>query len=352
MSGQIFIEDHDIAQWLGLPTGAEHLYLVYRENGTGAEYVMRSGPMGIQFFGAKMDIEINVPMAQSEDDRGGDSPQDRDSTALDFPGLTDDQAWSIMVKYARGIDAAGVQYSPLGENSNSFVGALLHAAHGQPARIAARPAPALPTCRASCTGTTSSATSPRPPTAFSAARPETTRASACRWTRSSSFSTATTPCAPAAATTAPRAAPGSTRWTAMPATIASSARAAPTSSAAASATTGSSAGSAPTSSRAVPAPTFSRAVRAATASSAAPGPTSSTSPAATGRDDVIDFQNGSDHLQIRSAEADTFADLTVSQVGADLRVAFDHTAIILHDMALADFDASDVIFLPPDTLMA
>ena len=109
MSGQIFIEDHDIAELLGLPTGAKHLYLVYRENGTGAEYVLRSGPTGVQFFGGKMDIEINVPMAQSEDDRDGDTPQDRSSTALDFPGLTDDQAWSIMAKYARGIDAAGTR---------------------------------------------------------------------------------------------------------------------------------------------------------------------------------------------------------------------------------------------------
>ena len=42
----------------------------------------------------------------------------------------------------------------------------------------------------------------------------------------------------------------------------------------------------------------------------------------------------------------------VSQAGADLRVAFDGTTLILHDVALADFDASDVILLPPDNLMA
>ena len=41
---------------LGLPTGAEHLYLVYRELGTGAEYVLRSGPTEpCQFFGADED---------------------------------------------------------------------------------------------------------------------------------------------------------------------------------------------------------------------------------------------------------------------------------------------------------
>ena len=85
-----------------------------------------------------MDIEINVPIARSEDDRDGDTPQDRSSTALDFPGLTDDQAWSIMVKYARGIDAAGTEYNALGENSNAFVGALLHAAGGDPGAMLPR----------------------------------------------------------------------------------------------------------------------------------------------------------------------------------------------------------------------
>ena len=88
MSGQILIEAHDIARSLGLPTGAQHLYLVYREKGTGAEYVLRSGPTGVQFFGAKMDIEINVPIARSEDSRDGETPQDRSSTAARLPAVS------------------------------------------------------------------------------------------------------------------------------------------------------------------------------------------------------------------------------------------------------------------------
>ena len=158
MPGQIFIEAHDIARSLGLPTGAEHLYLVYREQGTGAEYVLRSGPTGVQFFGARMDIEINVPIAQSEDGRDGDTPQDRSSTALDFPGLTDDEAWSIMVKYARGLDAADTVYNAFTTNSNAFVGALLHAAAWQPRPDAARRHRRRRRRSASRAGTTSSAT--------------------------------------------------------------------------------------------------------------------------------------------------------------------------------------------------
>jgi RTX calcium-binding nonapeptide repeat (4 copies) len=132
MSGEVFIEQHG-ASALGLPTGRVHLYLVYREQGNGAEYVLRSGPPSDwQFFGGRMRIEANVSIERSADDRGGDTPAERSSTALDFPGLTDDQAWSIMVQYARSIDADRIRYDALGENSNAFVGALLHAAGGEP----------------------------------------------------------------------------------------------------------------------------------------------------------------------------------------------------------------------------
>ena len=158
MPGQIFIEAHDIARSLGLPTGAQHLYLVYREQGTGAEYVLRSGPTGVQFFGARWTSRSTSRSRSPKTSRDGDTPQDRSSTALDFPGLTDDEAWSIMVKYARGLDAADTVYNAFTTNSNAFVGALIHAAHGNPAQM-------LPDRRrrrrrrsASRAGTTSSAT--------------------------------------------------------------------------------------------------------------------------------------------------------------------------------------------------
>ena len=46
--------------------------------------------------------------------------------------MTIDEAWAIMVKYARAIDAAGYEYRPLEENSNAFIGAMIHAAEGNP----------------------------------------------------------------------------------------------------------------------------------------------------------------------------------------------------------------------------
>ena len=125
--GEIFIEAREV-KYAGMSTGAMHLYLVYRDT-DGEEYVIRSGPQSsyLPFFG-NMKIETNVSMEDSADDRGSDSPQDRLSTPLDFPGLTDDEAWAIMVKYARMIDAADTSYELFEENSNAFVGALLEAA--------------------------------------------------------------------------------------------------------------------------------------------------------------------------------------------------------------------------------
>ena len=135
MPGRILIEEHD-ATAFGLPTGAKHLYLVYQDILNGAEYVIRSGPPSAwQPVGGEMEIEINVPMAQSADDRDGDTAAQRSSTELSFPGLTPDQAWSIMVQYARAIDAEDYGYSLLEENSNAFVGSLLYAAHGAPGQM-------------------------------------------------------------------------------------------------------------------------------------------------------------------------------------------------------------------------
>ena len=131
MTGQIFIEASDV-ELFGLPSGATHLYLVFRDS-NGEEYVIRSGPERsyLPWFG-DMKVETNVPIADSADDRDGDTPAERSSTALDFPGLTDDQAWAIMVKYARMIDRSGNNYEVFGENSNAFIGAMLAAAGGDP----------------------------------------------------------------------------------------------------------------------------------------------------------------------------------------------------------------------------
>ena len=131
MTGQIFIEASDV-ELFGLPSGATHLYLVYRDS-NGEEYVIRSGPERwyLPWFG-DMAVETNVPIDDSADDRDGDTPTERSSTPLDFAGLTDDQAWAIMVKYARMIDRADNGYEVFGANSNAFIGAMLAAAGGDP----------------------------------------------------------------------------------------------------------------------------------------------------------------------------------------------------------------------------
>jgi Ca2+-binding RTX toxin-like protein len=77
-------------------------------------------------------IEANVPMHRSADDRGDETPEDRARTELAFDGLTADQAWAVMVKYARALDDADHPYKLLTENSNAFVGAMIHAAGGDP----------------------------------------------------------------------------------------------------------------------------------------------------------------------------------------------------------------------------
>ena len=131
MGGTIFIESDD-AEFVGVPVGAQHLYLVHRDT-DGHEYVIRSGPSSSLWpFGTEMKVEANVPIERSEDARGDESPADRASTLLDFPDLTTDAAWAIMVKYARLIAAADYPYHLLQENSNAFIGAMLAAAGGDP----------------------------------------------------------------------------------------------------------------------------------------------------------------------------------------------------------------------------
>jgi hypothetical protein len=132
MTGRLTIEASEASSF-GVPVGVPHLYLVFEDLGTGAEYVLRAGPRSAwQLAGAPMRIEVNVPIDRSADDRGGDTPAERGSRDLAFPGISDDAAWSIMVKYARALVADRYEYDLFGENSNAFVAALMKAAGGTP----------------------------------------------------------------------------------------------------------------------------------------------------------------------------------------------------------------------------
>ena len=116
MTPRIMIEERDVA-FAGVPSGAVHLYLVYR-GADGAEYVLRSGPRSDLPIDTEMEIEANVPIARSEDARGSDTPAERSSTVLTFPGSAD-AAWAIMVKYARMLDDVDYGYNVFEENSNA-----------------------------------------------------------------------------------------------------------------------------------------------------------------------------------------------------------------------------------------
>jgi hypothetical protein len=130
MAGQLFIEWRP-AGIFGFSVGAAHLYVLHRDT-DGKEYVIRSGPDSWLPFRTSMDVEVNVPIEHSADARGDQSPASRSSTPLEFPDLDADQAWALMVSYARAVARADYPYVLLEENSNAFIGALLAAAGGVP----------------------------------------------------------------------------------------------------------------------------------------------------------------------------------------------------------------------------
>lgn len=137
MAGRIFIEAKRV-ELSDLPLPAQHLYLVHRDD-DGAEYVLRAGPSGPgDVFGARLEVEVNRPIERSLDDRGSDDPEDRRSTELVFDEASTDEAWALMVRYARMIAEERVDYAAFGVNSNAFVGALLKAAGGTPREMLPR----------------------------------------------------------------------------------------------------------------------------------------------------------------------------------------------------------------------
>lgn len=128
---RIFIEEHPLRVVGGI-TDTLHLYLVYQGD-NGDEYVVRSGPTDLQPYGGPMEIEVNVPIDDSADARGGETPAQRHSTPVRFPGMTADEAWGIIVKYAQGLSDDGYEYRLFQTNSNAFAGAMVKAGGGFPA---------------------------------------------------------------------------------------------------------------------------------------------------------------------------------------------------------------------------
>jgi hypothetical protein len=110
-----------------LTVGRVHLYLVYRDD-IGNEWVIRGGPVGGEIVNGTFAYEINKVLSDSSDARGTESPADRHSTEINLPNHSADEAWAIMVRYARMLEEVGFpEYDFLSTNSNAFAGALLFA---------------------------------------------------------------------------------------------------------------------------------------------------------------------------------------------------------------------------------
>jgi Ca2+-binding RTX toxin-like protein len=108
----------------------QHLYVVF-ENDAGQEYVIRGGPQNDdpRDFG-NIEVEVGVPIAQSEDARGSDTVADRGNVLLNVGNRDPGDVWHIMTQQAEEINEEGLSYRAAlrAQNSNSVVSSVLHAA--------------------------------------------------------------------------------------------------------------------------------------------------------------------------------------------------------------------------------
>ncbi len=110
-----------------------HSYLVFRD-GKGNARVIRGGPPGEDFepvkagFGGDIEVQADIPLRRSKDRYGpDDTPQSRDARKLDLGGREPEEVWKGMVKRAKAINGAGIDYDIWTQNSNSVTRAALEA---------------------------------------------------------------------------------------------------------------------------------------------------------------------------------------------------------------------------------
>ncbi|MDQ2090605.1 calcium-binding protein [Marimonas arenosa] len=105
---------------------ALHSYVVYQED-SGTEWVIGgvSGGPGGGTFGT-IDVYYDILLEDSIDARGDDTPEDRGQVELVFPaGVSADDVYLLLLQLAVLIDAEGIDYYPLTDNSNSVTATLL-----------------------------------------------------------------------------------------------------------------------------------------------------------------------------------------------------------------------------------
>lgn len=108
--------------------GQDHLYLIFQD-AAGQEFVIRSGPENNNplDFGDIV-AAVNVPIAESEDARGNNTPVERGNRELDLGGRAAEDVWEIMKQQATNINNAGIDYDIFisAQNSNSTIASVLN----------------------------------------------------------------------------------------------------------------------------------------------------------------------------------------------------------------------------------
>ncbi len=123
---QISVEVRDITV-LGINSGYGHLYFVF-ESDEGEESIISAGPAGFFPFFGDLDVYSGAPTSDERDGNGDPSDKVKGVKVLDFGERDLEDVWSLLVQHGNQVDAQGLSYVLLDQNSNSTVASLLHMA--------------------------------------------------------------------------------------------------------------------------------------------------------------------------------------------------------------------------------
>jgi Ca2+-binding RTX toxin-like protein len=117
----------------GFATPYQHLYLVKTvtdESGQVLDERVIRGDLGGNLT---LEIQADIPLAQSADARGSATPEQRNHTVLNLGGRDPEAVWQLMAQHAVNADRANLEYgvdsfgfSTDGANSNTLVASALH----------------------------------------------------------------------------------------------------------------------------------------------------------------------------------------------------------------------------------
>ncbi len=120
---QISLEVRDIVV-LGIPSGFGHLNFVYK-NDIGKEFIVTAG--SASFFPFYGDLVADSGVAIG-DENSNPTATVKGVKLLDFGDRDLEDVWSLLVQHGEQVDAEGLSYELLDQNSNSAVSSLLHMA--------------------------------------------------------------------------------------------------------------------------------------------------------------------------------------------------------------------------------